>query len=239
VPADLADRLALAEQVLADPPQVHAMDHSADPAIGVWSTEPSCYRFLAEHCPPGTRSLETGSGLSTVLFAALGAEHICCTPVREEVDRLVAHCASRQLPTDRIRFEVGPSHDTLPAIARGGEVRDLVLIDGGHGFPLPMVDWFYGAATLRAGGTLVVDDVNLAAVRDLCRFLDQDPRWESLGGTDKWRAWRRLGDGTLLEDWTAQPFYRTRRDRMRQLRQGAQAKLQRRLGQRQGRSRNP
>jgi predicted O-methyltransferase YrrM len=239
VPSDLADRLAVADQVLADPPRVHAMDHSADPDIGVWSTEPSCYRFLAEHCPPGTRTLETGSGLSTVLFAALAARHICCTPSQDEVDRLLAHCTARRFPTDELRFEVGPSHDTLPTIERSGEVRDLVLIDGSHGFPLPMVDWFYGAATLREGGILVVDDVNLAAVRALRGFLDQDPRWEPLAGTDKWRAWRRLHSGTLLEDWTEQVFYRSRRDRIRQLRQGAQVRVQRLLPQRQGRSRTP
>jgi predicted O-methyltransferase YrrM len=134
---------------------------------------------------------------------------------------------------------VGPSHDTLPTIERSGEVRDLVLIDGSHGFPLPMVDWFYGAATLREGGILVVDDVNLAAVRALRGFLDQDPRWEPLAGTDKWRAWRRLHSGTLLEDWTEQVFYRSRRDRIRQLRQGAQVRVQRLLPQRQGRSRTP
>lgn len=239
MPSDVASRLAVVDRVLADPPAVHPMDHSPDASIGVWSTEPSCYRFLAEHCPEGTRTLETGSGLSTVLFAALGAHHTCCTPSQDEVDRVLAHCTSRQFPTEHLRFDVGASQDTLPGIERAGEDRDLVLIDGGHGFPVPILDWFYGAATLRAGGLLVVDDVNLPAVRALCGFLDQDPRWESLAGTDKWRAWRRLHSGSLSEDWTAQGFYRSRRDRIRQLRQGAQARVQRLLGQRQGRSRTP
>jgi hypothetical protein len=207
MPSDLADRLAIVDQVLADPPAVHPMSYAPDAPIGVWSTEPACYRFIAEHCPPGSRTLETGSGLSTVVFAALGARHICCTPSPDEVERLRAHCAERGFPTTDLRFEIGGSHETLPAVAAGGDELDLVLIDGGHGFPLPILDWFYGAGLLRAGGILVVDDVQLPAVQALGHFLDQDPRWDGLVATDKWRAWRRTSSGSLSEDWTSQPFY--------------------------------
>jgi hypothetical protein len=82
----------------------------------------------------------------------------------------------------------------------------------------------------------VLDDINLPAVRLLRRFLDQDPRWEALAGTKKWRAWRRLGEGTLSEDWMAQVWWRTRRRRAVQLAQGAWTRARRRL---QGRSRTP
>ena len=221
VASDVADRLAVVERLLADPPGVHPMGHGPDAHLGVWSTEPGCYRFMAEHCPPGSRTLETGSGLSTVLFAALGAEHVCCTAGQEEADRVLAHCRSRGVPTERLHLEVGASHDSLPVVLRRGDERDLVLIDGGHGFPLPIIDWFYGAAMLRAGGVLVVDDVALPAVRVLRGFLEQDPRWEPMAGTEKWRAWRRTTSGPLAEDWTSQPFFRSRRDRARQLWHGA------------------
>ena len=79
-----------------------------------------------------------------------------------------------------------------------------------------MVDWFYGAATLGSGGILVVDDVDLPAVRVLRQFVDQDPRWVALAGTAKWQAWRRTRAGTLSEDWTEQRFYRLPGDRVRQ-----------------------
>jgi hypothetical protein len=230
VPDDLAARLAVVDRVLADPPGVHPMGDGPDAPLGVWSTEPGCYRLLAEHCPPGARTLETGSGLSTVLFAALGADHICCTGGQEEADRMLEHCRSRGIPTDGLRFEVGASHRTLPPIEARGEERDVVLVDGGHGFPMPVVDWFYAASLLRAGGVLVLDDIALPAVRVVRRYLDQDPRWEAIGGSDKWRAWRRCSSGPLAEDWTAQPFYRTRRDRARQLRQGAWWRLRRLVG---------
>jgi predicted O-methyltransferase YrrM len=206
--------LGLVDEILADPPVVHPMEAGPAPRMGVWATEPSCYRFLAERCRPGTRTLETGSGLSTVLFAALGAEHICCTAGQEEADRVLAHCTSRGIPTDHLRFEVGSSSRTLPALEAAGTTRDLVLIDGSHAFPLPAIDWFYGAALLERGGVLVVDDLRLPAVRVLTRFLDQDPRWQHVGGTRKWRAWERQTSGTLSEDWTEQSFYRTPKDRL-------------------------
>jgi hypothetical protein len=213
VPVEPADRRAVVEQILADPPVVHPMEGGvAEPRMGVWSTAPDCYRFLADRCPPGTRTLETGSGLSTVLFAALGTDHICCTAGQEEADRVLAHCRGRGIDVAGLRFEVGSSHHTLPPLEAAGVERDVVLIDGSHAFPLPAVDWFYGAALLGVGGVLVVDDLNLPAVAVLVRFLDLDPRWRRLAGSEKWRSWERRTSGTLSEDWTEQPFYRRRRD---------------------------
>lgn len=225
MPTDPLDRLRTLRSILADPPVVHPMDASDDPTMGVWSTDEACYELIAQHCPPGTRTLETGSGLSTVLFAALGADHICCTAGQEEADRVLAHCASRGIPAEGLRFEVGSSHHTLPPLERAGEIRDLVLIDGSHAFPLPVVDWFYAAALLPAGGTLIVDDVDLPAVRVLVRFLDRDPRWTALAHTTKWCAWRRERGGTLSEDWTEQPFYGEPRDRARGLLRRVTGKL--------------
>ena len=208
------------------------MDATADPTMGVWSTDPSCYRFLAERCAPGTRTLETGCGMSSVLFAALQTEHICCTAGQAEADRVVEHCRSRGISTEGVRFEVGSSHRTLPPLEASGTELDLVLVDGSHAFPLPVVDWFYGASLLRRGGTLVVDDIDLPGVRALVRFLDLDPRWSLLAGNQKWRAWERLSEGTLSEDWTEQPFYVERRRLLPALVRRALARARRALASR-------
>jgi hypothetical protein len=209
-----ADRQAVVDSVLADPPAVHPMAPGPDAPLGVWSTEPACYRFLAEHCPPGTRTLETGSGTSTVLFTALGAQHLCCTGGQQEADRVLEHCRDRGIDVTGLSFAVGSTHHTLPKIEASGDQRDLVLIDGSHAFPLPSTDWLYAGSVLRESGVLVVDDVHLPAVKVLRRFLDQDPRWEAVGGTGKWRAYRRLTGGTLSEDWTEQAFFTAPGDRL-------------------------
>src|SRR4051812_45515656 len=100
-PPGLEERLASVDQVLRQPPQVHP----AAPA-GVWDTAPGCYRFLARHCRPGTRTLETGLGASTVLFAMWGADHTCVVPSYGEVDACMAHCESAGIDMSRVDFQV-------------------------------------------------------------------------------------------------------------------------------------
>jgi predicted O-methyltransferase YrrM len=205
-----ASRQAIVDRVLATPPAVHHMSYEDClndlPVSGVWSTEESCYRFLAEQCQPGNHTLETGSGVSTILFAAWGAVHTCVTPGPEEAEAVIAYCKSQGISTDSLTIEVAYSDDALPRFT-SGPALDMVLIDGSHGFPAPIIDWYYGAGRLRGGGLLVVDDLQLPAVRILKDFLDRDPRWNSIRQTSKWAAYRRGGEGTLNEDWFMQPFY--------------------------------
>ena len=198
----LEDRLAAIERLLRDPPAVHL-----DAPGQVWSTSPECYRFIARFCPPGTRTLETGCGVSTILFAIWGAEHRCVVPVAREAIRSVGYIAERMIDYRPPRIEVGFSSEVLPSLEVGE--LDLYLIDGGHAFPDPAIDWFYGARWLRRGGVLVIDDAQLPAVKQLTWFLDRDPRWTSIADTRKWVAYERAGEGALAEPWTKQWFFRS------------------------------
>lgn len=224
----LAGRLASVERILADPPVVHPLDSSATPLMGVWSTDEAAYRFIAEQCPPGTRTIETGSGVSTVLFAALQTDHICCTLMPDERERILQYCRAHGLPLDGLRFELGSSHESLPRVQAAGTEVDLALIDGSHGFPFPAIDWFYTGAMLRSGGVSVIDDVNLPAVQTLLDFVGRDPRWRRLVGSPKWAAFERAESGPLAEDWTAQSFY-TRSPVLAELFRRARGRILRRL----------
>jgi predicted O-methyltransferase YrrM len=215
---------AAVDAVLADPPRVHA-----NAPTGVWSTDASCYRFLADRCGPGSRTLETGCGVSTVLLAALGAEHVCVSPGADETSAIAEHLAARGIDAGRVRFEVAGSHEALPRLLAEGLELDLVLIDGGHGFPMPILDWFYAGSMLRRGGVLVVDDLTLPAVRLLVDVLERDPRWARVAGSAKWGAWERRSAGPLTEDWTAQPHLRNRRERLEHLRRRIGGRLRREL----------
>lgn len=190
------------EAVLADPPPVHARE--GGPSTGVWATDADCYRFLSQHCDDKARTLETGLGVSTVLFARWSTDHTCVVHSQQEVDRCLDYCRSRGISTDRVSFEVGFSDEVLSALAPGE--LDLVLIDGGHGFPMPMIDWYYAGSRLRSGGVLVLDDLGLPAVSQLSAFLDKDPQWRPMDRTKKWVAYQREGSGTLRRDWVEQPF---------------------------------
>lgn len=195
-----ASRLEALESVLADPPSVHEFAPR-----GVWETESSAYRFMAEKCPPGSRTLETGLGISTLLFALWGTEHTCVVADQGEVDRLRAHAEPRGIDMGTVRFEVGRSDEVLPAL--DGPPLDLVLVDGSHAFPLAIIDWYYAAGRLRAGGHVILDDVQLTQVSlGLRRFLSRDPRWRSVAGTGKWAAYRRDTEHSLSEEWLDQEF---------------------------------
>ena len=85
------------------------------------------------------------------------------------------------------------------------------MVDGCHGFPFPQLDWYYAAAHLVDGGILVVDDTQLAAPYELRRYLEHDPRWERLHVGSQWVAFKRLGHGSLDEEWTEQRFHQPAR----------------------------
>lgn len=194
----------MVERLLADPPVVHIIDTPEGKRPGVWSTEESCYRFMARVVRPGMRTLETGSGLSTALFAALGTEHTCVTPAAVEEEHLRDYFARTDIPGGGVSFVLEPSHLALPRLTGA---FDLVLIDGAHGYPLPIIDWFYAGSLLVRGGVLVVDDIPLPAVAALLDFLDRDPRWEPLERSTRWAAFRRNSEGPLIEGQWEQLFY--------------------------------
>jgi predicted O-methyltransferase YrrM len=196
----MGERQADIETVLADLPQVHW-----GAPKGVWQTDRSCYEFIAGVLPAeGARTLETGCGVSTVLFALWAQEHVSIVPWPREAEACREYFQERGIP-DRVSFEVGPSDDVLPRLNL--PPLDLVLIDGGHAFPLPIVDWYYAASRLKEGGVVVLDDLQLPQVRlGLLEFLDADPRWERVAAVEKWAAYRRLSEGPLREEWRDQAF---------------------------------
>jgi hypothetical protein len=199
----MANALELIERLWNDPPQVHETGRPDSP-IGIWNTERGCYELIASWCGPGDRTLETGLGLSTALFASLGTSHTTITPSQGEVDRFLEYCDARDISTADFTPCVGFSDDLLPALEPGE--LSVLLIDGGHGFPMPMIDWFYGARHLRTGGLCVVDDVQLHPPALLEQYLDMDPLWRRVDGNAKWAAWERVDGSDLRRDHWQEPF---------------------------------
>lgn len=199
----IARSLAIA-RVVADPPLAHPVAEG-----GVWRTDTDCYEFLAKHAAPGSRTLETGLGLSTALFTLWGTEHTCVVPDRGEVERLQAWADERKIDRSHVTFEVGSSDKVLPRLEP--TELDLVFIDGAHNWPLAIIDWYYAAGRLREGGVVVLDDIQLPHVRiGLFEYLDADPRWEPIARTNKWAACVRHGSGPLFEGHTLQTFLKGR-----------------------------
>ena len=74
-----------------------------------------------------------------------------------------------------VDFVVGPTQSTLPGIRLPS--LDLVFLDGPHAYPFPQLEYYYFYPHVRAGGMLIVDDIQIPSVRQLFRFLRRDRMW--------------------------------------------------------------
>jgi hypothetical protein len=144
-----------------------------------WGLAWEALAFIERTVGPGMATLETGAGASTIIFAARGAEHEAVTPSAEEADRIRAACVHRGISTERLRFRIGPSHEVLPH----WEPRplDLVLVDGAHGFPYPILDWWWLAPHVRVRGRMLLDDAYMPPITMLVDHLSGDRAWEVEG----------------------------------------------------------
>lgn len=140
-----------------------------------YAIEPAVARFLFDSVSAESITLETGSGISTLVFALRHARHIAITPNAAEIANIRSYALTKQISLDRVEFVVEPSDRYLPRCASTD--LDLVLIDGKHAFPWPIIDWFYTADRLKQNGILVLDDLQIASVAILKDFILEDPRW--------------------------------------------------------------
>ena len=183
----------LTEELRSAPPPLHGQ-------TAFWGLAWPALAWLEQTVRPGTATLETGAGASTIVFAARGAEHEAVTPSAEEAERIRAECARRSISTERVRFQVGSSHQVLPAWAP--RPLALVLIDGAHGFPYPILDWWWLAPHLRVGGTMLLDDAYMPPVAALVDALRADPAWDVLGAVGyRTVIVRKLAEGLPAFDW--------------------------------------
>ncbi|MEY2446754.1 MAG: hypothetical protein QOH79_230 [Acidimicrobiaceae bacterium] len=193
--------------------ELHAAEsrfHGRSPDEEVsWRLNDEALDLLVDLVSEGDRTLETGVGYSTVVFAARGAQHTVVSPFAIEHERVKAWCADHGVDLSTVEFVAVTSQLALPALA--SDALDVVLIDGDHAFPTPFIDFFYAAGRLVPGGLLVVDDTNVRSCRVLADFLHTEAsRWRL--HTELWSTtvFERL-DGPLLPPggWGAQPWSAT------------------------------
>lgn len=187
--------------VLHDPPKPHEDSQGRFMVMGL--TE-AALRFIFDNVDESCATLETGCGLSTVIFALRGSRHTVIAPAPREFEITKAYCSDRGIPTGQIDFIPDVSQNVLPKVKT--LPLDLVLIDGGHGFPTPYLDWFYTAGKLKKGGFLLVDDVWLWSCEILRDFLVEQPQWEFVAEYEgRTAVFRKIEDGSEWLEWTQQP----------------------------------
>jgi hypothetical protein len=189
----VAESTTLTQKLRARPLQAHSRGY-----LGIaWAA----LAWLEQNVNASMNTLETGSGASTVVFAASGAAHVAISPDPEEHSRIARRCEEEGISLDRVRFIAESSHTALTETWRP-EPLDVVLVDGAHSFPFPILDWINTASHLRLGGRVIVDDANQPTSNLLVRFLRKSPAWELetvLG--HRTPCFRKLSDEYLTFEW--------------------------------------
>jgi hypothetical protein len=202
----------LIEQLLVDRPAFHAWP---DGTPANWSVAPDALRFLSDLVRPGMNTLETGAGQTTVAFAAGGANHVSVTPDVAQAQKIQAYLESRGVNA-AVRFIHESSDEALPSGKGIPERLDIVLIDGAHRFPFPMLDWYYTQARVPVGGMVVVDDYRMPSVRILYDFLDGEEEWELVKAFEVTAFFRRVKETVGVWDWADQRINKPHLDRIAQ-----------------------
>ena len=176
-----------------EPPGLHAG------GTEYWGLAWEALEWLEREMRPGMATLETGSGASTLVFAASGAVHEAVTPASDEEQRFRAEAERRGIDPSSVTFRIGLSHEVLPAL--DPRPLDLVLIDGAHGFPFPVLDWWLVHDRIKVGGALLVDDAYIPAVNALVSNLRQMRGWEFEGAPGgRTAVFRRVAPDSPIQD---------------------------------------
>ena len=160
----------ITDRLRAAPPGIHG---SGDE---YWGLAWPALEWLEEELRPEMATLETGSGASTIVFAARGTGHVAVTPDPDEETRVREACERLGVSSERVSFEVGFSHDVLPRLPE--RTLDLVLLDGAHGFPYPVLDWWHVAPRLAVGGRILLDDAYMPPVTAVVDYARSSEAWE-------------------------------------------------------------
>jgi hypothetical protein len=159
-------------KILKNPPKLH---EDGGRLISDWRIDDATCIELNQRLQPGLVTLETGGGLSTVIFAANGCQHTCVMPDEPVASRILEYCRSAEIDTRKLNFVISKSADVAHEWPR--LEFDLILIDGCHGFPSIFVDFYYATKALKTGGILFLDDMHIFTCQLTARFMETDPGW--------------------------------------------------------------
>lgn len=156
-----------------------------------------------------------GAGYSTVLFAALGERHVCCTSQQYEVDKIGEYLDRLGVSRGKAEFLIGSTDETLPKLNIAQ--IDFALIDGCHRHPFPTLDADYIDKHLKVGGIIGIDNAEIRTVRNQCEFFAENDTHEFL--EDVWGAasftsfFRKVaGEAHANEEWVDQAYSRAKKD---------------------------
>ncbi len=194
-----------AKEILKDDPKIHRTEDG----FVSWRLEDKALYFIENSSRAWRNTLETGAGVSTILFAALGVKHICINPNLEENQRIIDYCQSRGIATKNVEFICDKSEYVLPILKINN--LDFCLIDGDHKFPVPFIDWYYLAEKLKVGGLVMIDDLQHWTCYSLREFLEEEPGWKIVKIFHRSVVFQKTNKYRTATWWGEQPFMLKRR----------------------------
>lgn len=161
------------QDLIENPPLIH---EESSGQLTSWQLSDEVLNFIDENISKDSITLETGTGISTILFAIKSSHHTCINPNKKQVERIINYCKKHNINTDKIDFKLDVSEKVLPSL--NIDHLDLILIDGSHAFPIPFIDWYYTYEKLKLGGKMIIDDTQLWTGWVLKKFLIFEPEWK-------------------------------------------------------------
>jgi len=201
------------EEYLRDIPLFHSWDGGVTWNEGGFSPEVlrTLHSFLRAVLPRRPVLLETGAGNSTVMMLFLSpAKLIAIAPDGELFERIHRFCDLNSISYDALEEHVEGSQWVLPRLAadnrRFEPFLDFALIDGCHGWPTCLVDLEYANAMLKPGSYLLIDDTDLHSVKEMVRFLVEQPGFSLALDLGKSVVFQKLTAERDFGEWTSQPY---------------------------------
>ena len=193
------------DKILEDPPKIH---YDSVGNLVSYSLAIDSLNFINIYVDEIHSTLETGAGISTILFAGKSSKHTCIVPSRQQVENIKKYCSNQNIDYSNITFIINRSEDELPNLEIEG--LDFVLIDGRHAFPSPFIDWYYISPRLRIDGLLMIDDTQLWTGQVLRDFLKEEPEWEQFKEFPRTSIFRKIKKVDHGRSWLYQPYVEKR-----------------------------
>jgi precorrin-6B methylase 2 len=200
------------ESFLNNPPLLHTWDGGETWNTGGFGEAHlrPLISLIRNHVRQGPTILETGSGCSTIAFLLVPASRVISISPEGELHRRISrYCDEHAIPAEGLEFHEGFSEWILPQISMpitSQPFVDFALIDGGHGWPTPFIDFFYINYMLRQNAFVMIDDVQLYSTGELARFLTEQPGFDLELDLGKSLIFKKATSDRTLPEWNGQPY---------------------------------
>lgn len=189
-------------KLLDSPPKIHDWDSGALSSSGLPT---AVFQFMDQILHSESRSIETGMGISTALFALKGTIHTCINPDEQEIARFKAYIHENNILIENMQFLCKRSDEVWYDLKES--IWDLILIDGCHGFPVPYLDWYFFSQGLKINGYLIIDDTNISTGKELKAFLSAEDSWELVAPfSTKTAVFKKVKDFDYNKEFIFQPY---------------------------------